>query len=240
VLTTAKSPEFGPLRAASVPGSTLNTSGASPVFVTTMCCGGAVVTPSCVFGNAIGFVVGEMTGRVPVPFRVTSCGLPGALWLIVSVAGGAAPGPLGVKVTTSVQLAPIATDDAVLHVLAPERTNCGAEKTKLEKVRLAVADTGLVIVSVPVLLVPISALMLSVVAEIWKPAVGTTPVPVIAKVRVNGVGSRATGVKVRLRVALRGPPALGEKRICGVALQFVGVVALIVNAQLPDAPDRIE
>jgi hypothetical protein len=90
---------------------------APPVLVKVMVWG-ALVVPTCVAGNVR--LVGDSetaAGVMPVPLRVTECGLPLALSVIVT-APFALPALCGVNVTLMVQLAPPESDAGQLLVCA--------------------------------------------------------------------------------------------------------------------------
>jgi hypothetical protein len=69
---------------------------------------GALVVPRLSLPNVRLLRETEATGAVPVPLRLTDCGLSGALSVIV-MAAVRAPTAAGEKVTLKLQLAPAAT-----------------------------------------------------------------------------------------------------------------------------------
>lgn len=97
-----------------------------------------------------------------VPLRVTACGLPVALWVMLRDALRA-PATLGVNCTCSVQELPADRDVALVQVLLPPSAySADAAPEKLNAVRLKVDVPLLVIVVEALLLLPTVALMLRV------------------------------------------------------------------------------
>ena len=89
---------------------------AVPVFVS-VTLWPELVVPIC-WLEKVKFVADKLTaGSVPVPVRLTACGLPEAVSVIVSVPLRA-PVAVGVKVTSIAQLLPAATDPLQLLVSA--------------------------------------------------------------------------------------------------------------------------
>lgn len=111
LLLSAKSPLLEPVIV-----MLLTVTGPEPVFVTVTVCGGLVVSGRTVPNERD---VGETVtlGAVPVPDRLTFCGLPPALSVIASVEL-LLPVAVGVKVTLMVHLAPAVSELPQLLVSA--------------------------------------------------------------------------------------------------------------------------
>ncbi len=89
---------------------------AVPLLVSVTVCA-ALVVPTCWLLKVRVLLDNVTAGAIPVPLRLTLCGLPAALSVIDSVPVRV-PVAVGVKVTLMVQLAPAATEAPQVFVWA--------------------------------------------------------------------------------------------------------------------------
>ena len=124
VLVWAKSPEFVPVTVTAV---TFNV--AFPVLFTVTVWAALVVPTPCALKPRLE-AVRLTTGPLPVPVKVTLCGLSGALSVMV-IAAVRLPTAPGVKITLIEQLPPAATDAE--HVVVWEKSEAFVPVTVMEE-----------------------------------------------------------------------------------------------------------